>query len=52
VMLLYAVCCALGVVGILIMHASFIQAYLVGAAVFLVGLTSLVALERARLVGG
>jgi UDP-GlcNAc:undecaprenyl-phosphate GlcNAc-1-phosphate transferase len=48
VMFLYAVCCALGVVGILIMHANLMQAYLVGAAVFLVGLTSLVVLERAR----
>ncbi len=52
VMLLYTVCCALGVVGVLIMHASFIQAYLVGAAVFLAGLASLVVLERARLAGG
>ncbi len=52
VMLLYAVCCALGVVGILIVRANLIQAYLVGAAVFLVGLTSLVVLERARPVGG
>jgi UDP-GlcNAc:undecaprenyl-phosphate GlcNAc-1-phosphate transferase len=52
VIFLYALCCALGVVGILIMHSNLIQAYLAGAAVFLIGVASLVVLERARPLGG
>jgi UDP-GlcNAc:undecaprenyl-phosphate GlcNAc-1-phosphate transferase len=52
VILLYAACCALGLVGILIMHSNLVQAYLVGVGVLLVGLAGLVVLERARPLGG
>jgi UDP-GlcNAc:undecaprenyl-phosphate GlcNAc-1-phosphate transferase len=52
VILLYAVCCALGLSGVVIMHSSLIQAYVVGAAVLLVGLASLLALEAVRPNGG
>jgi UDP-GlcNAc:undecaprenyl-phosphate GlcNAc-1-phosphate transferase len=52
VILLYAICCALGLVGILIMHSSLVQAYLVGVGVLLVSLEGIVVLERARLLGG
>jgi UDP-GlcNAc:undecaprenyl-phosphate GlcNAc-1-phosphate transferase len=52
VILLYATCCALGLVGILIMHSNLVQAYLVGVGVLLVGLAGLVVLERARPLGG
>jgi len=52
VILLYGVCCALGLVGLLIMHASLLPAYALGIVVFLVGLASLIALERVRLTGG
>ena len=52
VILLYAVCCALGLAGLLLMHSGLIQAYAIGAAVLLGGLASLVALERVRPTGG
>ena len=52
VILLYGVCCALGIVGVLIMHADAIPAYLLGTMVFLFGLASLFALERVPLKGG
>ena len=52
VILLYGVCCALGLVGLLIMHASLLPAYALGVAVFLIGLASLIGLERVRLTGG
>jgi UDP-GlcNAc:undecaprenyl-phosphate GlcNAc-1-phosphate transferase len=52
VILLYAACCALGLVGILIMHSSLIPAYGAGVTVFLTGLAGLVLLERAKLLGG
>jgi hypothetical protein len=39
-------------VGVLIMHADAIPAYLLGTTVFLVGLASLFALERVSLKGG
>jgi UDP-GlcNAc:undecaprenyl-phosphate GlcNAc-1-phosphate transferase len=52
VILLYGVCCALGLVGLLIMHAGLVPAYALGIAVFLIGLASLVGLERVRLTGG
>jgi len=52
VILLYGVCCALGLVGLLIMHAGLVPAYALGIAAFLIGLASLVGLERVRLTGG
>ena len=52
VIVLYAVCCALGLAGLLIMYSGLIQAYAIGAAVLLVGLASLVALERVTPTGG
>jgi len=52
VILLYGVCCGLGLVGLLIMHASLLPAYALGIAVFLIGLASLVGLERVKLTGG
>jgi UDP-GlcNAc:undecaprenyl-phosphate GlcNAc-1-phosphate transferase len=52
VILLYAACCALGLVGVLIMHSDLVQAYLAGVGVLLVGLAGLVVLERARPLGG
>ena len=52
VILLYGVCCGLGLVGLLIMHAGLVPAYALGIAVFLIGVASLVGLERVRLTGG
>ena len=52
VVLLYGVCGILGLVGVLIMHSSLVQAYLAGTAVLLVGLGSLIALERVNAKGG
>lgn len=52
VVLLYGVCGVLGLVGVVIMHSSLAQAYLAGAAVFLAGLVSLIALERVNSTGG
>ena len=52
VILLYGVCCALGLVGLLIMHSDVLQAYLLGTTVLVVGLASLFALERVPLEGG
>jgi UDP-GlcNAc:undecaprenyl-phosphate GlcNAc-1-phosphate transferase len=52
VVLLYGVCGILGVVGVLIMQSSLVQAYLAGTAVLLVGLGSLIALERVNAKGG
>jgi UDP-GlcNAc:undecaprenyl-phosphate GlcNAc-1-phosphate transferase len=51
VVLLYGVCCALGLVGLLIMHSGLREAYLLGIMVLLVGLASLFALERVPLEG-
>jgi len=52
VILLYGVCCALGLVGLLIMHASLLPAYALGIAAFVIGLASLIGLERVKLTGG
>ena len=52
VILLYGVCCGLGLVGLLIMHAGLVPAYALGIAVFLIGVASLVGLERVKLTGG
>ncbi|MCJ7620254.1 MAG: undecaprenyl/decaprenyl-phosphate alpha-N-acetylglucosaminyl 1-phosphate transferase, partial [Anaerolineae bacterium] len=52
VILLYGVCCGLGLVGLLIMHAGLVPAYALGIAVFLIGVASLVCLERVKLTGG
>jgi UDP-GlcNAc:undecaprenyl-phosphate GlcNAc-1-phosphate transferase len=52
VVLLYGVCGVLGLVGILIMHSNLVQAYLAGTVVLLVGLASLIALERVNSTGG
>ena len=52
VILLYGVCSALGLVGLLIMHSDVLQAYLLGTTVLVVGLASLFALERVPLKGG
>ena len=52
VILLYGVCSALGLVGLLIMHSDVLQAYLLGTSVLVVGLASLFALERVPLKGG
>jgi UDP-GlcNAc:undecaprenyl-phosphate GlcNAc-1-phosphate transferase len=52
VVLLYGVCCALGLVGVLIMFASLLPAYALGIIVFLAGVASLFGLERVRLTGG
>ena len=52
VVLLYGVCGVLGLVCVVIMHSSLAQAYLAGAAVFLAGLVSLIALERVNSAGG
>lgn len=51
VILLYGVCCALGVVSLLIMQSGLREAYLLGVIVLLVGLASLFALERVPLEG-
>ena len=52
VILLYGVCSALGLVGLLIMQSDVVQAYLLGTTVLGVGLASLFALERVPLKGG
>jgi len=52
VIVLYLICCALGLSALFIMRADFVQAYLMGAVLLLVGLTSLIGLERVRPVGG
>lgn len=52
VILLYGVCCALGLVGLLIMHTSLLPAYALGIAAFVIGLASLIGLERVKLTGG
>jgi UDP-GlcNAc:undecaprenyl-phosphate GlcNAc-1-phosphate transferase len=52
VVLLYGVCCALGLVGLLIMHASLLPAYALGIVVFVIALAGLIGLERVRLTGG
>jgi len=52
VILLYLVCCALGLIAFFIMRADFLQAYITGSVVALAGLASLIALERVRLIGG
>ncbi|TKJ30424.1 MAG: undecaprenyl-phosphate alpha-N-acetylglucosaminyl 1-phosphate transferase [Chloroflexi bacterium B3_Chlor] len=52
VIVLYLISCALGLPAVFIMRADFVQAYLVGAVLLLVGLTSLIGLERVRPVGG
>ncbi len=46
VIVLYLVCCALGLAGFLIMGADLLQAYLMGSIVALAGLVSLIALEK------
>ncbi len=46
VIILYLVCCALGLVAFLIMGADVLQAYVMGSALVLAGLASLVSLER------
>jgi UDP-GlcNAc:undecaprenyl-phosphate GlcNAc-1-phosphate transferase len=51
VLLLYGICCALGIVGLLIMHSDAFPAYLLGTMVLLIGLASLFALERVPLKG-
>ena len=52
VIVLYGVCCGLGLVGLLIMHAGLLPAYALGIVMFLIGLASLFGLERVRLTGG
>ncbi len=52
VIVLYLICCALGLAALFIMQADFLQAYLMGAAVFVAGLIGLIALERVRPTGG
>jgi len=52
VIVLYLICCALGLAALFIMQAGFLQAYLMGAAVFVAGLMGLIALERVRPTGG
>jgi len=52
VIVLYLICCALGLAALFIMQADFLQAYLMGAAVFVAGLMGLIALERVRPTGG
>lgn len=52
VILLYGVCCGLGLVGLLIMQAGLVPAYALGIAVLLIGVASLIGLERVRLTGG
>lgn len=52
VIVLYLICCALGLAALFIMRADFVQAYFMGAVLLLVGLTSLIGLERVRPVGG
>lgn len=49
---LYAVCGALGVVGVLIMFSSLMVAYTLGGVVLLMGLVGLFLLEGVPLVGG
>jgi UDP-GlcNAc:undecaprenyl-phosphate GlcNAc-1-phosphate transferase len=51
VVLLYGVCCALGLVGLLIMRSGLREAYLLGIMVLVAGLASLFALERVPLEG-
>lgn len=52
VIVLYLICCALGLAALFIMQADFLQAYLMGAAVFVAGLMGLIALQRVRPTGG
>jgi len=49
---LYAICGALGVVGVLIMFSNLAVAYGLGAAVFLAGLVGLFLLEGLPAAGG
>lgn len=51
VVLLYGVCCVLGLVGLLIMRSGLREAYLLGIMVLVAGLASLFALERVPLEG-
>lgn len=51
VIVLYLICCALGLAALFIMGADFLQAYLVGAVVFVVGLIGLIVLERVQPTG-
>ncbi len=52
VIVLYLICCALGLAGLFIMGADFLQAYLMGSIVALAGLVSLIALEKVWPVEG
>jgi UDP-GlcNAc:undecaprenyl-phosphate GlcNAc-1-phosphate transferase len=52
VVFLYLVCCALGLAALFIMVADPLQAYLIGGALLLLGLISLIVLERVPPVGG
>lgn len=48
VAVLYLVCCALGLIALLIMRAEALEAYVLGLIVVMAGLVSLVALERVQ----
>jgi UDP-GlcNAc:undecaprenyl-phosphate GlcNAc-1-phosphate transferase len=48
VAVLYLVCCALGLIALLIMRAEALEAYVMGLTVAMAGLVSLVALERVQ----
>ena len=49
VLLLYLVCCGLGVIGMFIMHASVVEAYLVGILLLISALYALWRFEKFRL---
>ncbi len=48
VLILYLVCCGLGVIGMFIMHANIYEAYLVGALIFILAVYALWRLEGVR----
>lgn len=48
VAVLYLICCALGLIALLIMRAEALEAYVLGLIVAMAGLVSLVALERVQ----
>lgn len=52
VVLLYAVCVGLGMLGVLIMRSSLLHAYAMGAGVFAIGIVGLFLLEAVPQVGG
>lgn len=50
VLILYLVCCGLGVIGMFIMHANVFEAYLVGGLIFIFAIYALWRLEKVKVL--